>query len=254
MKNNKFDEVSNEAEGFYMEDGESHEDMYRRLKALATTFKNLGAHYVDDVWVKRKYIKALMPLEPTDLKNLKRRHNFDQMSSSDVMQEMAAFKVVTKNAEDDRARALGMRKGTNLTLKAKVVEYEEEEMEEEVHDERSVDDIKFDYNEHMALAARTFWRDGKFKAKGNLRSDSSGQRQSVLRVRTCYNCNNKNHFIADCPYENKEDHGGKLIPKNKSKFIHKKPFVKKNLPNKKPSKILLVTREEFSSGEEEDDD
>ena len=60
--------------------------------------------------------------------------------------------------------------------------------------------------------------------------------------------------MVDCPYENKENHGGKLVLKVKNKFIHKKPFVKKNHPNKKPSKIVLVTREEFSSGEEEDDD
>ena len=49
------------------------------------------------------------------------------MSSNEVMQEMAAFKVDAKNVEDARARAIGMHKGTSLALKAKVVEQEDDE-------------------------------------------------------------------------------------------------------------------------------
>ena len=60
MRHNKFEEVSNEADGFFMEDGEDHKEMYRRLKALAKRFKKLGADHVNDAWVKRKYVKALM--------------------------------------------------------------------------------------------------------------------------------------------------------------------------------------------------
>ena len=125
MRQNKFEEVSNEAEGFLMEEGEDHEDMYRHLKALATTFRKLGASHVDDAWVKRKYVKALMPFESADLKTLQGRHNYHEMSSNDVMQEMSAFKVETKNALDARSRALGMRSGTNLALKAKAMVCEE---------------------------------------------------------------------------------------------------------------------------------
>jgi hypothetical protein len=67
MKCNKYDEVSNEADGFIMEDGEDHKDMYRRLKALAKRFKKLGAEHADDAWVKRKYIQSLMHLEAHNL-------------------------------------------------------------------------------------------------------------------------------------------------------------------------------------------
>ena len=77
---------------------------------------------MDDAWIKRKYVSALMPFEPTDLKSLQGRHNYHLMSSNEVMQEMAAFKVAAKNAEDARARVIGMHKGTSLALKAKIVE------------------------------------------------------------------------------------------------------------------------------------
>ena len=75
MKRNRFDALSNEAEGFYMFDGENHEDMYRRLKTIATNFSSVGATHVDDAWIKRKYVNTLMPFKPTDLKSLQGRHN-----------------------------------------------------------------------------------------------------------------------------------------------------------------------------------
>ena len=43
MRRNRFEALSNQAEGFFMQEGEDHEDMYRSLKTIATTFKHLGA-------------------------------------------------------------------------------------------------------------------------------------------------------------------------------------------------------------------
>ncbi|KAK1662783.1 hypothetical protein QYE76_050942 [Lolium multiflorum] len=250
MRQNKFQEVSNKAEGFYMEDGEHHRDMYRRLKALAISFRDLGATYVDDDWIKRKYINALLPFEPADLRILKNKHNFEQMTSNDVMQEMDAFKVESKIAVDSRARAIGMKRSENLALKAHVCVEDEEELRETKYEGHS-EELKRDLHGHIALLTKSFWRDpSKYKLKGNQRGDAKGP-----RVRTCYNCGNQDHFIAECPYENREDHGGKLILKDKSKAPRKKPFVKKSGYDicKKPSKCVLIAREEYSSGEEEDD-
>ena len=111
MRRNRFDAFNNVAEGFYMLDGESHEDMYRRLKVIATDFKSVGADHVDDAWIKRKYVNSLMPFEPTDLKRIKGRQNYHLMSSTEVMQEMCSFQVATKLANDSRNRAIGMTQG-----------------------------------------------------------------------------------------------------------------------------------------------
>ena len=59
--------------------------------------------------------------------------------------------------------------------------------------------------------------------------------------------------MSECPFENREHHGGKLVRKDKSKDAHKKPFFKKNAINKKPPRIVLLAQEEYSSGEEEED-
>ena len=55
------------------------------------------------------------------------------------------------------------------------------------------------------------------------------------------------HFVADCPYEKREDNGGKFIRKDKAKsFPNKNNFAKKT-----PTRGLVV-QEEYQ--EDDDDD
>jgi hypothetical protein len=167
------------------------------------------------------------------------------------MQEMDSFKVESKMAIDSHAQAIGMKRGEYLALKPHVVEEDEEGLRENKY-EGQTEELKRKLHGHITLLTKSFWRyPSKYKLKkGNQRGDTKGP-----RVRTCYNCGEQNHFIAECPYENREDHGGKLILKDKSKAPRKKPFVKKSGFNirKKPSKYVLIAREEYSSGDEEDD-
>ena len=73
-------------------------------------------------------------------------------------------------------------------------------------------------------------------------------------MKTCFNCQNIYHYVAECPYENREEHGGKLIPKDQSKIVQKKPLVKKRPFNKKPSRIVLLTQEEYPSDDSEEEE
>jgi hypothetical protein len=86
MKRTRYVYFSNQAEGFFMKDGKDHQDMYQRLKAIATTFKNLGAHYIDDEWIKMKYVLAYMSFEHADLKSVQGRQKYHEMTSNQVMQ------------------------------------------------------------------------------------------------------------------------------------------------------------------------
>jgi hypothetical protein len=69
-------------------------------------------------------------------------------------------------------------------------------------------------------------------------------------VSTCYNCNDRFHFVAECPYEKREDHGGKLILKNKTKSPSKKPGGSK----KKQPKFVFLTQEEYSRSESDEEE
>ena len=75
-------------------------------------------------------------------------------------------------------------------------------------------------------------------------------------MRVCYNCGQNNHFIAECPYEKKEDHGGRLVRKDRTKFIpnKNKNFRNKNNNKKPQQKYVLIHHEEYESGEEESEE
>jgi hypothetical protein len=106
----------------------------------------------------------------------------------------------------------------------------------------------------MALASRAFWGNRSKRsssrpfAKKNFVARPRGD-----RPKTCYNCSNLNHYIAECPWENREDHNGKLVRKDKSKGNGNKNYVKKRVPNAlcvQDRKVL----EEYMSGDEDEDE
>ena len=199
--------------------------MYRHLKALAKRFRKLGAEHANDAWVKRKYVNALLPFEPTDLKSLQGRHNYPHMSSNEVMQEMQSFKVQAKIAQDSRARAIGMQQGASLALKAKVIEHDEDL---ECEDVSSMDpeELKVVHRDYVALAARTFWKNpSKAKAQVEQKFKSSGYKEGNPKMKTCFNYQDRYHYVAECPYENREEHGGRLILKNASRLPSKKARI-----------------------------
>jgi hypothetical protein len=204
-------------------------------------------------------ILAYMPFEPADLKSVQGKHNFHEMTSNQEMQEMQAYKVAAQNTEDARARAVGMQRSSNLALKASVVEREVPlQASIEVRLEMCPKDMRHEYHEHMDFYGKTFWVDpNKAKEDNQRRSKSSGFQRNDnngQRMRTCYHCNDRFHFVTECPYEKREDHGGKLILKSKTKSPSNKPFVKKGGPKKKQPKFMFLTQEEYSRSESDEEE
>ncbi|KAK1647636.1 hypothetical protein QYE76_065441 [Lolium multiflorum] len=174
---------------------------------------------------------------------------------------MQALKVLEQNSHDSRNRAIGMSKGNNLALTVNSVE--------EVHPQEQYraswsmtypEDLKCHYHDHMAFHAKSFWVDPSKAKEDNIkRNNKSGFTSFGPKTRSCYNCDDKRHFIAECPYENRENHNGRLIPKDKSKESkgkyskapNKKFYNNKTKKGKRPPRVVLVTREEYSSDEVE---
>ncbi|KAK1691973.1 hypothetical protein QYE76_008670 [Lolium multiflorum] len=227
-----FDEVNNLADNFVMLEGESAEDVHWRLMALAVQLGDLGATFADDLWVKRKFCNALLPYEEVKLTAIRQNAHFRSMTSDEA-------KVHEKSESDEDP-----------------IEW-------------SPDDLKTNYHEYMALAAKNFWDGNKTRGsrpRGNSRytpHDSSRSFSKSPRegqkARTCYNCGDKSHFVADCPFEKREDNGGRLVRKDKSKSFSKgysksssKPGDNKTSFNKKPRAFAI--REEYSSDDGDDND
>ncbi|KAK1647292.1 hypothetical protein QYE76_065097 [Lolium multiflorum] len=266
MRRNKYNALRNQAEGFLRLPDEDHEAMYGRLLTVADAFRNVGATHINDSWIKDKYIDCMMPFEPIDVKTLVGRECYSSLTSQQAVHEMQALKVLEQNSHDSRNRAIGMSKGNNLALTVNSVE--EVIPQDQYRASWSMsypEDLELHYNDHMSFHAKSFWIDPSKAKEDNIKRNHKSEFTSMgPRTRSCYNCDDKRHFIAECPYENREAHGGRLIPKDKrkdskgkySKAPNKK-FYNKSKEGKRPSRIVLVTKEEYSSDEVEsssDDD
>jgi hypothetical protein len=154
----KFYKASNEADNFAMFDGESPEELHRRLSALQVKLVDLGSTQCDGRRMKRKFFQALLPFMKEMMNSIKGDANFWKMTAHDILQEIMARKISEKNVDDALAHARGVR-APNLALKAKVSLHEEASlMEEEETMSGSPEDMKYAHAEHMALAQRAFMK------------------------------------------------------------------------------------------------
>ncbi|KAK1618039.1 hypothetical protein QYE76_023556 [Lolium multiflorum] len=258
-RRNKYNALRNQAEGFMRLPDEDHQVMYGRLLIVADAFRLSGATHINDSWIKEKYIECMMPFVPIDVKTIVGRECYSSLSSQDAVHEMQALKVLEQNSHDSRNRAIGMAKGNNLALVVNPVE--EVYPQEQYRASWSMsypEDLECHYHDHMAFHAKSFWVDPSKAKEDNIkRNHKSGFTSFGPKTRSCYNCDDKRHFIAECPYENRELHNGRLIPKDKSKESkgkyskapNKKFYNNKTKKGKRPPRVVLVTREEYSSDE-----
>jgi hypothetical protein len=141
-----------------MLDGETPEELHRRLSALQVKLIDLGSTQCDGKWMKRKFFQALLPFMKDTMNSIKGGANYWKMTAHDILQEIAARKISDKNADDALARACGVH-APNLALKARVSYHEEASLVEEKEVmSGSPEDMKYAHAEHMALAQRAFMK------------------------------------------------------------------------------------------------
>ena len=94
---------------------------------------------------------------------------------------------------------------------------------------------KKDFEEDLALLVKKYT--STMATKGRIfKGKTFGRRE-------CYNCDSLKHFVADCPYERREDKSEKLV-------LKKKRFNK--FAKRHGDKALV--HEEYLSGDDEDGD
>src|SRR3954469_15292398 len=153
--------------------------------------KDHGSKDTDDEWIKRKFIIAMLLYMEHLTKVIRQTPDFRDLTSNQVLDEFVAMEILDSTTKMNLARQHGP-KMPSLASKAKEVQFEENDDEEDVGPE----DTKYAYNEHMALASRQSWSNKK-----NFKSNTSIFKPKGQRIRTCFNCGNVSHFVADCPYE-----------------------------------------------------
>src|SRR4051812_21333458 len=132
-----------------MINGESSEDLYQIIVALANSMTDHGSMDTDDGWIKRKFITAILPYNKQTTKVIRQRPYFGSMTAQKVLDEFVSMEILDSMIDIKLAHQR-VTKTHSLALEANVVQDFEEEDEEEIGPE----DTKYSYNKHMALVSR----------------------------------------------------------------------------------------------------
>jgi hypothetical protein len=132
------------------------------------------------------------------------------------IQETNNIKNLYKGVSSSEKQDIALKANKNKKKKVLIESPSEEEEEEE--DEREYDEGK------VALFIKRF---NKFLKKR--RPYKGDTREKPRSKRVCYNCGKNRHFIAQCPYEKKEENNEKKKKLDKGykkdkKFTKKKPY------------------------------
>ncbi|KAK1603911.1 hypothetical protein QYE76_027584 [Lolium multiflorum] len=242
-----YETAKQEAYQFMIRDGESIFDAYARLGALKVRVKGLGVEkYNDGFEMNESFIKskviAMIAVKQEDTNlglNLQIMTKSADLNSDDLVSYVAANESMAKAGK--RLKAMNRvdeashnhEASHNLALKARADHESKEDYEiEEDEEMTSTSDIATDF----AFFAK------KYKAKFPMLLNDKKKK------RTCYNCDEDNHFANECPYEKRID---------KPKFIKGvKPRLKPNPINDryKKNKGRAFVGAEYLSDEEEEDE
>ena len=107
-----------------MKEDEDPRDLYRRVTAIAVALKDHGSKDVDDTWIKRKFLKAIMPFNKAMSSVIRQRPDFHSLSSSEVLDEFIAMSIMNETADNALACVRSKTASPNLSLKAKAASEE----------------------------------------------------------------------------------------------------------------------------------
>ena len=222
---------------FVRNDGETADEVYRRLKSLVLNLRTFGCSWANDDFIKDKFIDAMVLTEHTMVMMIHQRPDYHKLTAAQVVSTFSTHVLLETKSKKTFAIAQAT-KNTNLALKAKKVVAQpsrEEDVEESYEEDGDTSCPANDFAEDLALLVKKY--SGTMANKGkNLQGKSFGRRK-------CYNCDSPRHFVHDCPYERREDKSEKLV-------LKKKKFSK--FTKRKDDKALV--HEEYMSGDESDGD
>ena len=124
IQHSNYEVVQDEADEFAMNEGEEPRELYRRLTTLAVSLRDHGSKDTNENWIKRKFLKAMMPYHKAMSSVNRQWPDFHTLSSSEVLEEFVAMSILDKTADNAVLRSQRA-KNPNLALKAKVSVEEE---------------------------------------------------------------------------------------------------------------------------------
>jgi hypothetical protein len=195
---------------------------------MVNKVKSLGSKKWTDRMLTERLMRACTPMNYNVVALIHQDPTYKNMTSDDVLERIINHKMYIEEANHIKNLYKGVTrtKKQEISFKASkksknkdvVVESSSEEEEEEDNSECDA--------EEMTLFMR------KFKKYMNKKKFSKGDKKFNTKSTTksiCYNCDKHGHFIANCPFERRDDNDDK-----KSKFYKKdKGYKRSDKPYKK---------------------
>jgi hypothetical protein len=190
---------------FIMYDNETPHEMSNRLKKLVNKTTALGSKKWTDRMLTERLMMAYTPMNYNVVALIRQDPTYKKMTSDDVLrrimnheiniQKANNIKNIYKGVSTSKKQDIAL-KATNKSKKKKAISESPSEEGEEEEDE---DEKEYDEDE-VALFINKF---NKFIKKR--RPYKGDRREKPTSKRVCYNCGKNGHFIAQCPYERKEE-------------------------------------------------
>jgi hypothetical protein len=211
---------------FIMYDDETLHEIFIRIKKLVNKARALGSKKWTDHMLTKKLMMAYTPMNYNVVALIHQDPAYKMITSDDVLgrimnhdmniQEANNIKNIYKGVSTSKKQDITLK--ANMSKKKKVLIESPSEEEEEGDNERQYDE------DEVALFIKKF---NKFIKKRRPYKGERKDKPSSKRV--YYNCGKNGHFIAQCPYERKEEDNNmrkkfdKGYKKDK-KYTKKKPY------------------------------
>jgi hypothetical protein len=217
MRKTNIDMLEGQLNRFVMFDDETAQDMFNRLKKLVNKVNALVSKKWTDRMLTEHMMRTYTPMNYNVVALIHQDPAYKRMSSDDVLgrimnhemyiEEVNHVKNLSKGITTSKKQEIAFKANKKSKNKKEVVESSSKEEEKE-EDNFECDD------KDMALFMKKF---KKYIKKKKLRKGN--KKLKTTTKRTCYNCSKHDHFIANCPFECRDDSD------NKKKY---KPYKKDN--------------------------
>ena len=131
IQRSKFEVVLDEADEFVMLEDEDPRDLYWRVTTVVVSLQDHGRKDMNDNWIERKFLKAIMPFDKAMSFVICQRLDFHTLTSGEVLYEFIAMNIMNKTSGNALSCVRSKKSSPTLALKAKAIPEEEEEEEEE---------------------------------------------------------------------------------------------------------------------------
>jgi hypothetical protein len=227
VRNANIEMLEGQLNRFIMFGDETPQDMFNRLKKMVKKEKALGSKKWIDRMLNERLMRVYTQINYNVVALICQDPSYKRMTSDDVLgriinhemhlEEANHIKNLYKGVSISKKQDIAL-KTSNKSKKKKIMIERPSEEEEEHEDEKEYDE------EEMALFIKKF---NKFISKR--RPFRGDKKEKPRSKRVCYNCGKSGHFIAQCPYERKDEDNNKKKKFDKGytkdkKFTQKKPY------------------------------